>query len=353
MAMQVDEAKLHQFMGNVLGQMTGAMTVACGLVGHRVGFYKAMAGKGPMTADALAKAVGANARLTREWLDQQASVKFVDYDASSDSYALSPEAAFALADEASPMYIAGGLMSFRAMMIDAERLITAFQGDGGFPWGEHHEDLFRGTREFFRPAYQNFLVQQWLPALDGVAAKLEAGASVADVGCGHGLSTALMAKRYPKSTFTGFDYHAGSIEEAKRHATRVGATNATFATAGAAEYAGTFDLICFCDCLHDMGDPVGIARHAKAHLASGGSVMLVEPFAHGSRVENHNGGLGGMMYGASTFVCTPCSLSQPVGRGLGAQCGEPGMRAVFEEAGYSSFKRAAETPFNIVYQARV
>lgn len=352
MAMQVDEAKLQQFMGNVLGQLTGATTVACGLVGHRVGFYKAMAGKGPMTADALAKVAKTDSRLTREWLDQQASVKFVNYDAAADTYELSPEAAFALADESSPMFIAGGLMAFRAMVIDADRIVTAFQGDGGVPWGDHHEDLFRGTREFFRPAYQNFLAQAWIPALDGVAAKLEAGAKVADVGCGHGISTAIIAKRYPKSTVTGFDFHPGSIEEAKRHAHEAGASNATFAVAGAADFKGTFDLICFCDCLHDMGDPVGIARHAKERLAPGGSVMLIEPFAHNTRVENHNGGLGGLLYGASTFVCTPCSLSQPGRRGLGAQCGEPGMRSVFKEAGYTSFQRAAETPFNIVYQAR-
>jgi SAM-dependent methyltransferase len=352
MAMQVDEAKLHQFMGNVLGQLTGATTVACGLVGHRLGLYKAMAGRGAMSADDVAKAATTHPRLTREWLDQQASVGFVGYDAGKDTYELSPEAAFALADESSPMFIAGGLMAFRAMVIDADRIVTAFKGDGGVPWSDHHEDLFPGTREFFRPAYQNFLTQAWVPALDGVVAKLEAGGHIADVGCGHGISTVLLAKRFPKAKITGFDFHPGSIAEATRHAREAGVTNATFTTAGAGDFHGSFDLICFCDCLHDMGDPVGIARHAKSCLAPGGSIMLVEPFAHGTRAQNHTGGLGGLMYGASTFVCTPCSLSQPGKRALGAQCGEPGMRAVFQEAGYGTFQRRTETPFNIVYQAK-
>ena len=257
--------------------------------------YKKLSGQGPIAANDLATAANTNPRLTREWLDQQASVGFVDYDPASDCYELSPEAAFALADECSPMFVAGALVAFRAMIIDTDKLITAFRGDGGIGWGDHHPDLFRGTKELFRPAYQNFLTQTWIPALDGILTKLQAGAAVAVVGCGQGISTIQMAKTYPKSTFAGFDLHQPSIAEAERVAQTAHLDNTSFAKAGVADFSGTFDLICFCDCLHDMGDPVGIAAHAKTRLASGGSVMLVEPFAHNTRSENHKGGLGGLL----------------------------------------------------------
>lgn len=343
---------IQHFMGNVLGQLTGSCTVACGILGHELGLYKAMAGKGALAADDVAQAAATHPRLTREWLDQQASVGFIAYDADADRYELSAEGALALADERSPVFVAGSMVAFRAMIIGTEKLAAAFRGDGGLGWGEQHPDLFRGTREFFRPAYENFLAQQWIPALEGVATKLEAGAKVADVGCGHGMSTIHLAKAFPKSTFAGFDYHAASIEEASRLASGASLANASFAASAADEFTGRFDLICFCDCLHDMGDPVSIARHAKSQLAEGGTVMLVEPFAHDTRHENHDGHLGGLMYAASTFFCTPCSLSQEGGRAMGAQSGERGMRAVFEEAGFSVFRRATETPFNIVYEAK-
>lgn len=347
----IDEGRLEEFMGGIVGHFVGATTIACSSLGHQLGLYRHMAGAGPISADALASAASTNPRLTREWLDQQASVGFVAFDPEADTYELGPEAAFALAEEGSPVFVAGGMEAFRAMFIDMDMVAAAFRGDGGIPWGDHHECLFRGTQEFFRPAYENHLVQEWIPSLDGVADQLADGGMVADVGCGTGVSTVTMAGAFPNATFVGFDYHDKSIGAAGARAAESGVGNARFEQAGAKDYDGSFDLVCFFDCLHDMGDPVGIASHARSRLADGGSVMVVEPFALGSRAENH-AALGGLMYGASTFLCTPCSLSQEVGRGMGAQSGEPGMRAVFDEAGYGSFSRAIETPFNIVYQAR-
>lgn len=347
----IDEERLGEFMGAMVGHLMGATTVACTALGHRVGLYKAMAGQGAMSADGLAEAASTHPRLTREWLDQQASVGIVGYDGDGDTYSLSAEAALALADEHSPVWLAGGLDAFRSMFIDLEKVATAFEGDGAMGWGEHHECLFRGTSEFFRPAYEHHLVQEWLPALNGMTDRLADGAWVADVGCGGGISTTQMAAAFPDSSFVGFDYHGPSVEAATERAADHGHSNTSFEESASDAFTGSFDLICFFDCLHDMGDPVGIAKHAKTQLNDGGRVMIVEPFAFDSRAENH-AALGGLMYGASSFICTPCSLSQDVGRGMGAQSGEPGMRAVFEEAGYGSFQRASETPFNIVYEAR-
>ena len=346
----IDENRLHEFMGGMVGHLVGAATIACTILGHKAGLYKALDGAGTLTADALAAAAGTNPRLTREWLDQQASVGIVSYDGDLDAYELGPEAAFALANESSPVWLAGGLDTFRAMFIDLEDVVDAVQGDGGLGWGDHHECLFTGTAEFFRPAYEHHLVQEWIPALSGGTERVGGGITVADVGCGGGVSTSRLAGAFPASTFVGFDYHSPSVEAAAARSVKLSLANTDFRVAGAKDFSGAFDLICFFDCLHDMGDPVGIAKHAKTQLNPGGSVMLVEPFAFDSREENH-AGLGGLMYGASTFFCAPCSLSQEVGRGMGAQSGEPGMRAVFEEAGYTDFRRIGETPFNIVYEA--
>lgn len=347
----IDEARLEEFMGGIVGHFVGAATIACSSLGHQLGLYRHLAGAGPVTADDLAAAASTNPRLTREWLDQQASVGFVAFDADADTYEMGPEAAMALAVDNSPVFVAGGMEAFRAMYIDMDKVAAAFRGDGGIPWGDHHECLFRGTQEFFRPAYENHLVQEWIPSLGEVAERLANGGTVADIGCGTGVSTVTMAAAFPNADVVGFDYHDGSITAAGARAAESGLGNVRFEQAGASDFAGPFDLICFFDCLHDMGDPVGIATHAKAQLAPDGTVMVVEPFALGSRAENH-AALGGMMYGASAFLCTPCSLSQEVGRGMGAQSGEPGMRAVFDEAGYGSFERASETPFNIVYKAQ-
>lgn len=350
MSNSVNEGRLEEFMGGMVTHLVGAITLACATLGHQLGLYKAMAGNEEMSADELARAAGTNPRLTREWLDQQASCGIISYSAESDGYTLGAEAAFALAEENSPVWLAGGLQAFRSMFTDLDDVANAFKSDGGLAWGDHHECLFHGTAEFFRPAYEHHLVQEWLPALAGGTERLDQGASVADVGCGSGVSTSEMASAFPASTFLGFDFHAPSVEAAEARSAERGVSNAQFQVAGAKDFTGSFDLICFFDCLHDMGDPVGIAAHAKDQLADGGSVIVVEPFAFDTRAENH-AALGGLMYGASSFICVPASLSQEVGRGMGAQSGEVGMRAVFDEAGYSSFRRVAETPFNIVYEA--
>jgi 2-polyprenyl-3-methyl-5-hydroxy-6-metoxy-1,4-benzoquinol methylase len=349
----IDEGKLNEFMGSFLGDMGGYVTVTMVCVGNELGLYDAMDGSGPMTADELAAATGCNGRLVQEWLDQQAAAHYVVYDTDRGTYELPAEHAMALAQRQSPVFVAGGSLAMASMMQDLDKVVDAFRGDGGLAWGDHSPSLFRGTAEFFRPGYQHHLTTDWIPALDGVAAQLERGAVVADVGCGHGISTIVMAQAYPASTIEGFDYHAPSIDTATESAEVSGvADRVHFHVAKADRFSGRFDLVCFFDCLHDMGDPVGIAAHAKEQLVDGGTVMLVEPFAASEKADNLALPTAKAFYGASAFICTPNSLSQPVGRGMGAQAGEPGMRAVFEEAGYSSFRRAAETPFNIVYEAR-
>jgi SAM-dependent methyltransferase len=271
----------------------------------------------------------------------------------SGSFRLPPEQAAALADEDSPVYVAGGASVLASMYLDKDKLVAAMRGNGALSWGEHHPCLFSGTERFFRPGYRAHLVSQWLPALDGVLPRLEAGAKVADVGCGHGASSVVLAQAFPRSTVLGFDFHGPSIEQARQRAQAAGVQDrATFTQATAQTFPGQdFDLVCFFDCLHDMGDPVGAARHAHQALKPGGSVLLVEPFANDTLDENLNP-VGRLYYAASTCVCTPNSLSQDVGLGLGAQAGEKRLRHVFMEAGFSAFRRATETPFNLVLEAR-
>jgi SAM-dependent methyltransferase len=307
-----------------------------------------------MAADALAAKVGCNPRLVREWLDGQAASGLVEYDAAKDTYLLGPEAAMALADDSSPVFVARGMDTFASLFIDMPKIAKAFRGDGKLAWGEHHHCLFSGTEWFFRTGYRAHLTNAWIPALEGVEAKLKAGATIADVGCGHGASAVVMAGAYPKSKVFGFDPHAPSIETSKKRAGEAGVTERTsFAVANAQSYPGSYDLICFFDCLHDMGDPAGAAKYARAHLAPGGTVLLVEPFAVDGRAANIAGNpMAAMSYTASACVCTPNSLSQEVGLGLGAQAGEGRLRAVFQEAGFTHFRRATETPMNLILEAR-
>jgi SAM-dependent methyltransferase len=325
--------------------------VASVILGDELGLYRAMADGAPTTAEALAERTGCQPRLTREWLNAQAASGYVEHD--SGTYRLPEEQALALAVEDSPVFVAGGAVTLGMMFIDMGKQVAAMRGDGAIPWGDHHPWLFSGTEKFFRPGYKANLVPVWLPALDGVVDKLESGATVADVGCGHGASTVLMAEAFPRSRFVGYDFHPPSVETAQARAAEAGvADRATFEVATAKDYAGQdFDLVCFFDCLHDMGDPVGAARHALGALADDGTVMLVEPLA-GDRVEDNLHPVGRMFYVGSTFICTPNSLSQEVGLGLGAQAGEARLRAVFEEAGFTSFRRATETPFNMILEAR-
>jgi SAM-dependent methyltransferase len=304
-----------------------------------------------MTPEELAEKTGCNARLVREWLSAQAAAGYVE--AADGRFRLPEEQAMALADEDSPVYVAGGAGVLASMFQDKDKLVAAMRGDGALPWGEHHPCLFSGTERFFRPGYRAHLVADWLPALEGVVPKLEAGAAVADVGCGHGASTVVMAKAFAASRFFGFDYHTPSIETATKRAAESGVDDrVTFRVATATGYPGQdYDLICFFDCLHDMGDPVGAARHAHRALAKDGTVLLVEPFA-GDRLQDNLTPVGRLFYAASTFICTPNSLSQDVGLGLGAQAGEARLRDVFAEAGFTRFRRATETPFNLILEAR-
>jgi SAM-dependent methyltransferase len=347
----MDEDKLHEFMGRLVTDMGGAAMLASVIVGEELGFYRAMSDGVPVTSDELATRTRCNPRLTREWLNAQAASGYVEFD--DGRYRLPPEQAMALADEDSPVYVAGGAGVLAAMYLDKDQIVAAMRGDGALPWGQHHPCMFAGTERFFRPGYRANLVSSWLPALDGVVEKLERGAKVADVGCGHGASTIVMAAAYPRSRFFGFDSHDASIDVARQRAADAGVADRTsFVQSTAKDYQERdLDLLCFFDCLHDMGDPVGAARHAREALAGGGAVLLVEPYANDTLEENMTP-VGRLYYAASTFVCTPNSLSQEVGLGLGAQAGEARLREVFRQAGFTRFRRATETPFNLVFEAR-
>jgi SAM-dependent methyltransferase len=347
----MNEAKLHEFLGKLVTDMGGAYMMGMVLIGDELGLYRAMADNEPTTADALAERCGCNARLVREWLNANAAAGYVEH--ADGRYRLPAEQAMALANEDSPVYVAPGQNVLAACFLGLDKVLAAFRGDGGLAWGQHHHRMFHGVEKFFRPGYRANLTTQWLPALDGVVARLQAGAKVADVGCGHGASTIVMAEAYPSSRFYGFDFHGPSIETARKRAVEAGvAGRATFETATAKGYGEReFDLVCFFDCLHDMGDPVGAARHAHQALKDDGTVLLVEPFAGGTLAENSTP-VGRMFYAASSMICTPNSLSQEVGLGLGAQAGEPRLREVFKEAGFTRFRRAAETPFNLILEAR-
>lgn len=347
----MNEAKLHDFMGKLVTDMGGAYMMAMVLIGDELGLYRAMGDHQPVGADTLADRCGCNPRLVREWLDANAAAGYVEH--TDGRYRLPEEQAMALANEDSPVYVAPGQNVLAACFLGLDNVLAAFRGNGGLPWGQHHHRMFHGVEKFFRPGYRAHLTSAWLPALDGVVAKLQAGARVADIGCGHGASTIIMADAYPRSRFFGFDFHGPSIEMARKRATEAGvAGRATFATATATGYTEReLDLICFFDCLHDMGDPVGAARHAHQALKADGTVLLVEPYAGGTLAENSTP-VGRLFYAASTMICTPNSLSQEVGLALGAQAGEPRLRHVFAEAGFNRFRRAAETPFNIILEAR-
>ena len=349
----IDEAALGELMGRMVGNMSGGAVCLGIWLGDELGLYRVLAGAGAMTADEIAGKAGCNPRLVREWIDGQAAAGLVAYDAKADRYEMSPEQAMVLADEDSPTFVARAMNAFGSLFKDFEKIADAYRGDGAMAWGDHHPCLFSGTEWFFRTGYRAEL-PSWIGALEGVAAKLESGATVADVGCGHGASAVVMAKAFPNARITGFDYHAPSIETSRARAEEAGvAAQTTFEVADAKSYPGSFDLICFFDCLHDMGDPVGIARYAREHLAPGGTVLLVEPFALDDRVVNMTENpMAALLYTASATVCTPNSLSQEVKLGLGAQAGEPKLRKVFEEAGFTHFRRAAETPMNLILEAR-
>lgn len=347
----MNEAKLNEFMGKLVSDMGGAAMLANIILGDELGLYRAMADSQPVTPEALASKTGCNARLVREWLNAHAASGYIEH--IDGQFRLPEEQAMALAIEDSPVYVAGGAVVIAALFHDKDKLVAAMRGDGSLAWGDHHPCMFSGTERFFRPGYRAHLVAEWLPALEGVVDKLKAGAKVVDIGCGHGASTVIMAQAFPASRFVGIDYHAPSISIATQRAEEGGvADRVSFAQGTAKNYPGNdYDLVCYFDCLHDMGDPVGAARHAYQSLKPDGTVLLVEPYANDTLDENITP-VGRLYYAASTFICTPNSLSQEVGLGLGAQAGEARLRNVFTEAGFTHFRRAAETPFNLILEAR-
>ena len=353
--MVVDEAKLHELLGKAVNEWGAAEGALLTFAGDKLGLFKAMAGAGELTPEELAKKTGTQPRIIKEWLAAQAAGGFVTYNPASGTYTLPEEQAFALIDENSPAYIAGFYQTLVSLFKDQEKIIEAFRTGKGLGWGDHHHYLFEGTERFFKPNYVANLTTSWIPALDGVEDKLRRGgeAKVADVGCGHGASTILMAKAYPNSKIIGFDYHRPSIEWARKQAEKEGLKNITFEVAGATDYPGDdYDLVTFFDCFHDMGNPTGAARHVLQTLnkKKDGTWMLVEPFAN-DKVEDNLNPLGRVFYGASTMICVPASLNEN-GPALGAQAGEERIREVVMSAGFSKFRRATQTPFNLIFEAR-
>jgi len=349
--MAIDEDRLQEFMDKWAADQAATMHAATVVVGDQLGLYRALAEGGPQTADELAANTKCHSRLVREWLNAQVASGYCEYDPENERYWLTPEQAACLADPSSPTYVVGGALVASSTHKDTERVQEAFASDGGVGWDEHHSDLFVGTQRFFAPVYRANLVSRWIPALDGVESKLASGARVADVGCGRGASLILLAEAYPQSTFVGFDYHEGSIEAAREAAATAGVSDrVTFQVAGADEFGEKdFDLICVFNALHEWGDPVRAARQIRSALAPDGTWMFTEPCTDDELVESVR---ARTFYSVSTFVCTPSALSQEGEHALGAQAGEAALRRVAEEAGFSRFRRAAETPAFMVLEAR-
>jgi 2-polyprenyl-3-methyl-5-hydroxy-6-metoxy-1,4-benzoquinol methylase len=348
--MSVDQGKLNAFLGKAVGDLGAAMSAVLISIGDELGFYRALAAS-RLTSEELASKTGTSERYVREWLGNQVAGGYVDFDAVTTKYFLNPEQTLCLADPSGPVDLPGAYLVVQDLHHVKERALQNFRSGAGMEWGEHHRCLFHGTERFSRAGYNTHLVNEWLPALQGITAKLEAGGRAADVGCGHGASTILLAQKYPKSEFTGYDYHEPSIETARKRATEAGTRNARFEVADAGSYSGRgFDLIAFFDCLHDMADPVGAARHAFSALQPEGVCMLVEPMAGDSLMDNANP-VGRVFYGASSLICVPVSLARN-GPALGAQAGEKRLREVMTKAGFTRFRRATETPFNLVLEAR-
>jgi 2-polyprenyl-3-methyl-5-hydroxy-6-metoxy-1,4-benzoquinol methylase len=351
---EVDGDKLMQFVFRAVDEVGATLNSALVVMGDKLGLYRALAGTDGLSPAELAERTGTAERYVREWLNAQAAGGFVTYEPDSGRYALPPEQAVALTDPTCPGYLPGLFQIAIGSVIDSPRIMEAARSGDGIGWHDHVHDVHEGCERFFRPSYNAHLVAEWLPALDGAVEKLKRGAQVADVGCGHGASTILMAQAYPNSTFVGSDYHSGSIETAQARAQEAGvAERVRFEVSSAAAYPGhDYDLVTMFDCLHDMGDPVGAARHVRSTLKPDGTWMIVEPNA-GDRVEDNLNPVGRAFYGFSTLLCTPASLSQEVGLALGAQAGEARIRDVVTAGGLARFRRAAETPFHLVYEARI
>ncbi|MEX2454040.1 MAG: class I SAM-dependent methyltransferase, partial [Rhodospirillaceae bacterium] len=350
-AQAIDQAKLEAFVGRAVGDLTAGYTGVMVSLGARLGLYRAMAGAGPLSSREVAKRAGCAERYVREWLNAQAAGGYLAYNAASDTYELPPEQAEVLANEDSPFYVPVAWNVPASMWADEEKTIAAIQSGGGVSWGDHDRRMACGSAGFFRNGYRANLVPNWLPTLDRVVERLAEGIEVADVGCGHGFSTLMMAEAFPSSRFHGFDTHTASIETARKHAEAAGVGGrAAFALAGATTYPDRqYDLVCFFDVLHDLGDPVGAARHVAKVLAPGGTVMLVEPFAHDHTADNLSS-TGQLYYAASTVICCAHAISEGGHLVLGAQAGEARLAEVFRKAGFTHFRRTAETPFNMIFE---
>lgn len=350
----LQETTTEDFAGQVVADVAAAISGVLTNIGHKKGLYKTMAGTGKITAKELASTTQCDERYVREWLNNQTAGGYVHYNQISDTYYMPDSHIPVLADEESPFFLIPALEVAASLWLDEDKLLDIFQTGSGLEWGEHHHRLSCGSESLFRPGYKTFLVKDWISSVDGLAEKLKSGAKIADVGCGHGVSTILLANEYPDSKVIGFDVHEKSIATAKSRSEETGTNdNIEFKIANAKDYPETgFDLICFMDCLHDMGDPIGAAKHAKEALNPDGVVLLVEPAA-GDEVSDNINPVGRLYYGVSTVVCTPCSKSQEVGVALGAQAGERRLSEVMKEAGFTSIERVAETPFNIILAARL
>jgi 2-polyprenyl-3-methyl-5-hydroxy-6-metoxy-1,4-benzoquinol methylase len=350
--MTINQDKLGELLGRFVTDLGATVAAGSVVVGHRLGLYRSLA-EGPATAEQLARRNGTDPRYVTEWLCGQAAGGYVSYDPATEQFSLTEEQAFALADPGGPLYLPGAFVLALGALRAESQITDAFRTGAGMGWHEHHEDVFTGSEMFFRPGYVANLASTWIPALDGVEAKLAAGGRVADVGCGHGASTVLLAEAYPTARILGSDYHQASIDTARKRAVDAGvADRARFEVASAQAFSGTgYDLVATFDCLHDMGDPVGAARHIRQALDADGTWLIVEPLAGDTLADNLNP-VGRVYYSSSTFVCVPNARSQPGGYALGAQAGQTAIRQVAERAGFTRFRRAAETPFNAVYEAR-
>jgi len=350
--MPADNGRLREFVGKMINDMGAATSAALVLLGDKLGLYKALAADGPLSSAQLAERTGTAERYVREWLAAQAASGYVQHNSSTGRFSMTSEQAAVFADEDGPVFLAGGFTGIASLFLDEPKITDAFRTGTGVAWHEHNACLFCGTEKFFRPGYMTNLVSEWIPALDGVQEKLERGAKVADVGCGHGVSTTVMAKAYPNSRFVGFDYHEPSVIRAREVAKEAEVANVRFEVAAAKTFPGKdYDMVAFFDCLHDMGDPVGAASHVRQSLHTDGTWLIVEPFAHDELERNLNP-IGRMYYCFSTMVCTPASMAQEVGLALGAQAGERRLHEVVESGGFTRFRRATETPFNLILEAR-
>jgi 2-polyprenyl-3-methyl-5-hydroxy-6-metoxy-1,4-benzoquinol methylase len=350
--MELDENKLNEFLGQMVVEMGAAANGALIVMGDRLGLYKSLAADGPMTSHQLSDATGTTERYIREWLSAQAGSGYIEYNAENETFFMSPEQAAVFADEESPVLMTGAFYGISSMYHDVPKVEHAFRSGEGVSWGDHNSCLFCGTEKFFKPSYKANLVSTWIPALDGVEEKLNKGAKVADIGCGHGASTMVLAQAFPNSEIIGYDFHDKSVEYASDLAKEAGLNNVSFEVATAKTFPGNgYDLVTFFDCLHDMGDPVGACAHVVSALKPDGTCMMVEPFANDTLQENLNP-VGRAFYAFSTMICTPSSISQEVGLALGAQAGEKRLKEVANSGGFNRFRRAAETPFNLILEAR-